>query len=92
MISKCGVCKENVSAFLDHQFKPIVMEVKPYIENTNDFLKNLRDLRDLPEDSIICTIDVVGLYPSIFNEESMRFLRNVLYQKIDLTKMFLLIA
>ena len=65
MIFRCGVYTENVSAFLDHQFKPIAMEVKPYIENTNDFLKKPRDLRDLPEDSIICTIDVIGLYHSI---------------------------
>ena len=75
MISRCGVYTENVSAFLDHQFKPIAMfKLKPYIENTNDFLKKLRDLRDLPEDSIICTIDVIGLYHSF-----LRFLRNVLY-------------
>ena len=54
------------------------MQVKSYIKHTNDFLKKLRDLPDLPEDSIICTIDVVGLYPSIPNEEGLSFLRNTL--------------
>ena len=44
------------------------MQVKSYIKDTNDFLKKLRDLPDLPEESVICTIDVVGLYPSIPNE------------------------
>ena len=54
------------------------MQVKSHIKDTNNFLKKLRDLPYLPEDSIICTIDVVGLYPSIPNEEGLRFLRNVL--------------
>ena len=61
LISNCGFYTENISAFLDHQLKLIAMQVKPYIKDTNDFLKKLRDLPDLPQDSIICTIDVVGL-------------------------------
>ena len=49
-------------------------KVKSYIKDTNDFLKKLRDLPDLPEESIICTIDVVGLYHSIPNKEGLRVL------------------
>ena len=30
---------------------------------------------------MICTIDVVGLYPSIPDEEGLRFLRNVLEKR-----------
>ena len=78
VISNCGFYTENISAFLDYQLKPVAMQVKSYIKDTNDFLKKLRDLPDLPEDSIICTIDVVGLYPSIPNEEGLSFLRNTL--------------
>ena len=78
VISNCGFDTKNVSAFLDHQLKPIAMQVKSYIKDTNDFLKKLRDFPDLHQDSIICIIDVVGLYPSIPNEEGLRFLRNVL--------------
>ena len=48
---------ENISAFLDHQFKPISKQVKSCIKYTNDFLKKLRDLSDLPEHSMICTIE-----------------------------------
>ena len=69
-------------AFLDHQLKPIVMQVKSYIKDTQDFLKKLRDPPYLPEESIICTTDVVGLYLSIPNEEGLRFLRNVVEKKI----------
>ena len=78
-----------MSAFLDHQLKPTGMQVKSYIKDTNTNLKKLRDTPDLPEDSIICTINVVGIYPSIPNEEGLRLLRNVLEK--NLTKIFLLI-
>ena len=44
-------------------------------------MKKLRDLPDLPEDSVICTIGVVGLYLRIPNEESLRFLRNILEKR-----------
>ena len=81
VISNCGFYTENISAFLDHQLKPIAIRVKSYIKDTNGFFKKLRDLPYLPQDSIICTIDVVGLYPSIPNEESLRFLKNVLEKR-----------
>ena len=55
VISNCGFYPENISAFLDHQLKPIAMQVISYKKDTNDFLKKLRDLPDLPEESIICT-------------------------------------
>ena len=56
------------------------MQVKSNIKDTNAFLKKLRDLSDLPEDSIIYA-DVVDLYPSIPNEEGLRFLRNELEKR-----------
>ena len=90
VISNCGFYTQNISAFLDHQLKSIAIQVKSYIKDTNDFLKKLRDLPDLSEESIICTIDIAGSYPSIPNEEDLRFLRNALKKK-DLMKMFLLI-
>ena len=57
------------------------IQFKSYIKDSNDFLKKLRGLPDRPEESIICTIDVVGLYPSIPNEKGLRFLRNVLEKR-----------
>ena len=40
VISNCGFYTENISAFLDHQLKPIAMQVKSYVKDTNDFPKN----------------------------------------------------
>ena len=49
-------------------------EVKSYIKDTNDFLKNLRSLPNLPDD-ILCTGDVIGLYPNIPHDEGLSALR-----------------
>ena len=40
VISNCGFYAENVSAFLNHQLKPIAIQVKSYIKDANDFLTN----------------------------------------------------
>ena len=50
-------------------------EVKPYIKDTNDFLKKLRSLPNLPDDIILYTVDVVGLYPNIPHEQALSALR-----------------
>ena len=56
---------------------------KSYIKDTNDFLKKLRDLPDLPQDSIFCTIDVVGLYPNIPHEDGLQALRKSLDARVN---------
>ena len=58
------------------------MKAKSYIKDTNDFLKKLKNHPDLLEESIICTIDIEVLYPSVPNEEGLRFFWNVLAEKI----------
>ena len=35
------------------------------IKDMNDFLLKLKELGGAPQNAIICTIDVVGLYPNI---------------------------
>ena len=78
VISNCGYYTENISSFLDFHLQPLAKEVKSYIKDTNDFLKNLRSLPDLPDDIILCTVDVVGLYPNIPHDEGMSALRKQL--------------
>ena len=74
VISNCGYT-ENISCFLDFHLQPLAREVKSYIKDTNDFLKKLSSLPNLPDDIVLCTIDVVGLYPNIPHEEGLSALR-----------------
>ena len=75
VISNCGYYTENISSFLDFHLQPLAREVKSYIKDTNDFLKKLRSLPNLPDDIILCTVDVVGLYPNIPHDEGLSALR-----------------
>ena len=76
---------ENISAFLEYHLKPLLQKVKSFIKDTNNFLKKLNELRDLPDDFIFCTIDVVELYPNIPHKEGLEAIRKALDKREDQT-------
>ena len=39
------------------------------MKDTSHFLQKIKSLGQLPEGAILCTIDVVGFFPNIPNEE-----------------------
>ena len=77
--------QENFSSFLEFHLKPLAKKVKSYIQDTNDFLKKIANLPPLPDDLILCTIDVVGLYPNIPHEEGLIAIRKALDTRKDKT-------
>ena len=75
-IHKCGVpgrpvCSsnssltENISIIVDWFLKPLLPTIPSYIKDTNEFLRRLRGLGQLPSNALLVTLDVVALYPSI---------------------------
>ena len=68
VISNSGYFTENISSFLDHHLQPLTENVKSYIQDTKQFLNKLEELPRLPQNSILSTMDVVGLYPNIPHE------------------------
>ena len=81
--SNCGYYTENISAFLVFHLKPLAQAVKSYIKDTNDFLNKLRSLPKLPDNIILCTVDVVGLYPNIPHEEGLSALMKRLDNRME---------
>ena len=75
VISNSGYYTANISTFLDHQLQPLAPTLKSYIKDTNKFLKNLRSFPKLPDDFILCTMDVARLYPNITHEDGLSALR-----------------
>ena len=55
---------------------------KFYIKDTNHFLKKPKELGQFQEGTILCTIDVVGLYPNIPLDEGLAFLKYFLDSKV----------
>ena len=76
VISNCGYY--NISSFLDYHLQPLPQKVKSYIKDTNHFLSKLKSLGQLPQGAILCTVDVVGLYPNIPQSEGLNSLRRFL--------------
>ena len=72
VISNCGLYTENIFPLLDHLLKPTALRVNLFIKDTNHFLRKIESLSQLPEGAILCTIDVVGLYPNIAYEEGKK--------------------
>ena len=78
VIPNRGRYTENIYSFLDYHLQPLAQKVKSYIKDTNHFLNRLRSLGKLPEGAILCTVDIVGLYPNIPHSAGLTSLRRVL--------------
>ena len=52
---------------------------------TNDILEKIANLPPLPDDLILCTIDVVRLYPSVAHEENLIAIRKAVDTRKDQT-------
>ncbi len=83
VISNSGYFIENISEFLDHNLQPLAKKVYSYIKDTNHFLQKLDEMDGLPQDAILCTVDVVGLYPSIPHDEGLESIRDALNSRED---------
>ena len=63
--------------------QPLAQPVKSYIKDTNGFLNKLPPLPKLPGNIILCTVDLVGLYPNIPYEEGLPALRKQLDNEME---------
>ena len=78
VISGCGSTTENISHFIDHFAKDIPPKLESHIQDTPHLLRILDTLNNestQPENAILVTIDVVGLYPNIPQDEGMAAFR-----------------
>ena len=60
-----------------------MQKVKSYIKDTNYFFRKIKELGQLPEGTIVCAIDVVGLYPNIPHDKGLAFLKDSLDCRVD---------
>ena len=78
VISNCGTPTEKASEFLDNQLKEVIQNGWSYIKDSNDFIKKIKHLKNIPDNAILVTADVAGLYPSIPHETRLKALKEVL--------------
>ena len=78
VISNFGTLTGTVSEYLNHNLKPVMQEGQSYITETGDFLNKIQNINAIPENAILVTADIVGLYPSIPYQAGMEALREAL--------------
>ena len=49
-----------------------------YIRDSNDFINKIKNLKNIPSNSILVTADVVGLYPSTPHESGLNAIKEAL--------------
>ena len=59
----------------------MVQTIPHILEDTRDFLCRLNDLPEIPENAILVTFDVVGLYPNIPHEEGIEIIKTFLNER-----------
>ena len=53
---------EKSSEFLEYYLKPVAKNSWPYLKDPGDFLKKMKNISFIPEDTILVTADVVILF------------------------------
>ena len=72
------------SQFVDTEAKHLVKDIPSYIQDTPDLLRHLKTLKNvkLPKATFPVSIDVVGLYNNIPNEEGLECLLKALNTRL----------
>ena len=65
---------------LDFLIQSFTKAVKSFIKDTHDFL---RKMKGLPKNTVLCTVNVVGLYSIICQEERLSSSRKYLDLKTE---------
>ena len=80
VISNCGAPTEKDSEFLDFHLKSVMQNGASYVRDSNDFKNKIKNIK-IPNNALLVTADVVGLYPSIPHESGLNALREALEQR-----------
>ena len=55
-----------------------MQEVRSYVKDSGHFIKKLKNIDHIPQDAIMVTDDIIGLYPSISHDAGLEALRKTL--------------
>ena len=78
IVSSCGSPTEGISHFVDYHLAPLVKDIPSYIKDTTDFLNKLQQIKHLPPDTLLVTLDVRSLYTNIPHNEGIEACRAAL--------------
>ena len=73
IISGSGSITENTGKFVAHHLSKVATNHESYLKDTPDFIRKIEELnsKGLPENTLIVTMDVSGLFTNIPKEEGL---------------------
>ena len=78
VLSNCGTPTEKVSEFLDSRLQPIMRKGLSYIKDSGNFISKIKRIGSVPDNAILITADVVGLYSSSSHDVGLKVLKQAL--------------
>ena len=67
-----GTPAEKVSEFLDSHLQPIMRKGLSYVQGSADFISKIKRIGSVPENAMLVTAYVVGLYPIIPHDVGLK--------------------
>ena len=71
IVPSCGAPTEGISCSIDHHISPSLRKIPSYIKDLTDFLLKLKDITNLPLQTILVTLDLKPLHTNIPHNEGI---------------------
>ena len=78
IVSNINSPTNQLSAYINLLLKPIVDSCTQILKNSTQFINEIENIDSVPENSILVTVDIVSLYPSIPIEDSINVISKML--------------
>ena len=78
VISNSGTPIEKASEFLDNKLKEVMQDRWSYVKDSNDFIKQIKHLKNIPDNALLVAADVAGLNFSIPHKAGLTTLKEIL--------------
>ncbi|XP_067413152.1 uncharacterized protein [Emydura macquarii macquarii] len=77
IISGIGTLTAGLSGYVHSLLRTYATSRPSYLRDTTDFLRKLQSIGDLPENTILATMDVEALYTNIPHKDGLQAIRNI---------------
>ena len=85
IVAQSGSPLSPAARFVDHTLQPLAQSHKDYIKHSTTLIHRLENIH-VPETSVLVTIDVESLYPSIPQSECLQVLNDEMQKKRHLLR------
>ena len=75
VVSSVNCHTSSISKYVDYLLQAIVKNIPSYVRETKDFLTKLNDVRRIPKESLLVTLDLKSLCTNIPNNEGIKAVR-----------------